>query len=259
MKNSLRFGFLALVVTLGVSDSQAQAIRGEQVESASAIGGRSITGARSGGSDGEVTRVVLSKVTSLGTADYNASPQPVSHRGVRMIALTAGDRYSLSSNGSFAITDQVSQLNFVLPRRIQSLTMVQSVCLDRLQGMRIAGNLSGKMELSFRGTRLANGNYVVLEILGCGDLPTAAAQPTPIITLPVEPRPTPWVTLTTPTPRPTVTPTRTPTPIATPRPTPGPGAAQVGSGISAAGSSELTVFARLTSIISELLKLLAQD
>lgn len=188
MRSSLRFGFLALVVALGVSEAQAQA---------RAAGGA----VQSAGAKEEPIRVVLSKVSGLGTADHNVSAKSISYKGVRMIALTAGDRYSLSANGSFAITDQVSQLNFVLPSRVYSLSVRESVCLERLQGMRIAGNASGKMELTFKGKQLANGNYVVLQILGCGDLVTGAAQPgTP-----------------TPAPRPTATPTVRPTATPTPR------------------------------------------
>jgi hypothetical protein len=182
MRNVIRIGLITFVAALGAFDAQAQVQGG-------------------GPKDSESIRVVLSKISGLGTADHNASAKPVSYKGVRMIALTAGDRYSLASNGTFAITDQVSQLNFVLPSRLFSLSVRESVCLDRLQGMKTAGNASGKMEISFKGKKLANGNYVVLEMLGCGDLVTAAAQPGQPI----------------PTPRPTATPTPRPTATATPK------------------------------------------
>lgn len=189
MKNYFQVGLLILVTALASRDAH-----GQGSSSGSAQGDRS-----------ESIRVVLSKVHGLGTVDHNASAKSVSHKGVRMIALTRGDRYSQSSTGTFSITDQVSQLNFVLPSRVYALSVRESVCLDRLQGMRISSATTDKLELSFQGKKIGNGSYVVTQILGCGDVVTGQAlpaTPTPRATVVPTVRPT-----STPTPRPTATPT----------------------------------------------------
>ena len=140
---------------------------------------------------GEAMRVVLSKVSSIGTAKNNSSVKPVSGTGVRMSVLVTGDRWSQSAGGSFAVTEKVSQISFVLPSRISIMDTETSICLDRLESLRANGSSGGKVELNFEGRRVDSGNYIVHRILGCGDLSVVTFLP-----------------VVKPTPKPTATPKR---------------------------------------------------
>ncbi len=140
---------------------------------------------------GEAMRVVLSKVSSIGTAKNNSSVKPVSGTGVRMSVLVTGDRWSQSAGGSFAVTEKVSQISFVLPSRISIMDTETSICLDRLESLRANGSSGGKVELNFEGRRVDSGNYIVHRILGCGDLSVVTILP-----------------VVKPTPKPTATPKR---------------------------------------------------
>lgn len=126
---------------------------------------------------GEAMRVVLSKVSSIGTAKNNSSVKPVSGTGVRMSALVTGDRWSQSAGGSFAVTEKVSQISFVLPSRMSIVDTETAVCLDRLESLRASGTSAGKLELNFEGRRVESGNYIVHRILGCGDIALVTILP----------------------------------------------------------------------------------
>lgn len=132
---------------------------------------------------GEAMRVVLSKVSSIGTAKNNSSVKPVSGTGVRMSALVTGDRWSQSAGGNFAATEKVTQISFVLPSRMSIMDTETAICLDRLESLRRSGTSAGKLELNFEGRRVESGNYIVHRILGCGDLSVVSilpvAKPTP--------------------------------------------------------------------------------
>ena len=149
---------------------------------------------------GESMRVVLSKVSSIGTSKFNSSVKPVAGNGIRMSALVAGDRWSQSNGGSFAATEKISQLHFVLPSRMSIADTETSICLERLAALRAGGATAGKLELNFEGRRVEAGNYIVHKVFGCGDI--GAVSILPVIV---------------PTPKPTATPVRTPTPTPTPK------------------------------------------
>lgn len=156
----------------------------------------------------ESMRIVLSKVSSIGTAKGNSSIKPVSGNGIRMSALVTGDRWSQGSGGNFAATEKVVQLNFVLPSRMSIADTETSICLDRLEALRAGGATAPKLELNFEGRRVEAGNYIVHRVLGCGDIAAASTQPV----LKPTPKPTPKVT-----PKPATTPVQILMPTATPR------------------------------------------
>ena len=144
---------------------------------------------------GESIRIVLSKVSSVGTSKSNSSVKPVAGKGIRLSALVSGDRWSQGNGGSFAATEKVSQLHFVLPSRMSIADTETSICLDRLAALRASGSTIGKLELNFEGSRVESGNYIVHKVFGCGDIGAASILPVVV-----------------PTPKPTATPARTPTP-----------------------------------------------
>ena len=169
------FGIILAVSLLGVSAAQGQS--------------------RATTAKGESLRVVLSKVSSIGTSRSNSSVKPVAGKGIRLSALVSGDRWSQGNGGSFAATEKVSQLHFVLPSRMSIADTETSICLDRLAALRASGSTIGKLELNFEGSRVESGNYIVHKVFGCGDIGAASILPVVV-----------------PTPKPTATPARTPTP-----------------------------------------------
>ena len=142
----------------------------------------------------ESVRALLSKVSSIGTARYNSSAKAASAKGVRMSTLVTGERWTQASGGSFSATEKISQLNFVLPSRMSNVDITTTICLDRLEALRASSSTKGRLELNFTGFREGTGNYIVTEVLGCGEVAPVSTQPV------VKPT-------ATPTPKPTATPT----------------------------------------------------
>ena len=142
----------------------------------------------------ESVRTVISKVSSIGTHSYNSSAKDVSAKGVRMSTLVNGERWVMGSGGNFSATEKVSQLNFVLPARLANADTNTTICLERLEALRLTGSKT-KLELNFAGYKQGDGNYIVTNILGCGEI----QQPTVLPAVKPTPKPTS-------TPRPTVTP-----------------------------------------------------
>jgi hypothetical protein len=126
-------------------------------------------------------RVVLSNVESLGTAEYNSAGKFVAQKGVSLVAVGSGQVFSMNSAGAFAVTDTVSQINFVLAPRFNLLSTTDQICIDRLKALQAASS-KAKLEISFRGRKLGTGNYLSNDILGCGDVLKASTLPvkTPI-------------------------------------------------------------------------------
>lgn len=142
----------------------------------------------------ESFRAVLSKVSSIGTNRYNSSVKAVSAKGVRLSAIVTGERWVQGSNGSFSATDKITQLNFILPSRMSGADTNTTLCLELFNALRASGSTKTKLELNFAGYRNGEGNYIVKDILGCGEIQQ-------VTTLPVV-KPT-----ATPKPKPTATPT----------------------------------------------------
>lgn len=122
-------------------------------------------------------RVVLSKVSSIGTAQNNSNIKPVSEKGARISALVAGERWSQGAGGSFSATEKIGQINFMLPSRMSIVDATTEICLDRIQALRSAGAAGGKLELNFKGRQLDQGNYLVAKVLGCGEISTVSVLP----------------------------------------------------------------------------------
>lgn len=118
----------------------------------------------------ELVRAVLSKVTSIGTSKDNSLIRPVSARGVQMSALVTGERWTEEGEGAFSRTEKITQLNFVLPSRMSNVDINTSICLERLEALRATSSTKLKLELNFAGYREDEGNYIVTDVLGCGEI-----------------------------------------------------------------------------------------
>jgi hypothetical protein len=93
-------------------------------------------------------------------------------------AVVAGERWTQASNGTFSATEKLVQLNFVLPSRMANADINTTICLDRLEALRAGASTKSKLELNFSGYREGDGNYIVADILGCGEIATVST-PTP--------------------------------------------------------------------------------
>jgi hypothetical protein len=118
----------------------------------------------------EWVRAVLSKVTSIGTSKDNSIVRAVSARGVQMSALVTGERWTEEREGTFSPTEKITQLNFVLPSRMSNVDINTTICLERLEALRASGADKSKLELNFAGYCEGEGNYIVTDVLGCGDI-----------------------------------------------------------------------------------------
>jgi hypothetical protein len=135
----------------------------------------------------ELVRSVLSKVTSIGTSKDNSLISAVTARGVQMSALVTGERWTEEKDGTLSPSEKITQLNFVLPSRMSNVDINTSICLERLEALRASSPAKSRLELNFAGYREDEGNYIVTDVLGCGEIspvntprdrkPTASSRP----------------------------------------------------------------------------------
>ena len=118
----------------------------------------------------EWVRAVLSKVASIGTSRDNSLISAVSARGVQMSALVTGERWTEEKEGTLSPSEKITQLNFVLPSRMANVDINTSICLERLEALRASSSDKSKLELNFAGYREDEGNYIVTDVLGCGEI-----------------------------------------------------------------------------------------
>ena len=130
----------------------------------------------------EQVRAIVSTISGLGSGSFNSSAVDVKQKGVELVALGKGDRFTLSKDGKVQISEKIVQFNFVLPQKLGDRTALQDICLGRLEALQQMGSGRQSLELTFTGRRYGVGNYIVSKILGCADVPKAAIRlpkPTP--------------------------------------------------------------------------------
>lgn len=132
----------------------------------------------------ELVRAVLSRVTSIGTSKDNSLIRAVSARGVQMSALVTGERWTEEREGTLSPTEKITQLNFVLPSRMSNVDINTSICLERLEALRASTSTKLKLELNFAGYREDEGNYIVTDVLGCGEIAPEKTQRVPKPSMP---------------------------------------------------------------------------
>ncbi len=135
-------------------------------------------------------KVVMTKITGIGSQKGNTSARPVGVRGVEMLVTGTGDRFEVSKSGQFERVDAVSQLALMLPSKVSGLSFLQELCIDRIKALQSGANGKQAIEITFEGKRIGTGSFLVSKLVGCSDVTKTAAI--------VTPKPTP-------TPRPTAT------------------------------------------------------
>lgn len=131
------------------------------------------------GREREFVRAAMSKVTSIGTSQDNSLIRAVSARGVQMSALVTGERWEEESEGTLSRTEKITQLNFVLLSRMSNVDINTSICLERLEALRASSSSKLKLELNFAGYSEGEGNYIVMDVLGCGEIAPDKTRRTP--------------------------------------------------------------------------------
>jgi hypothetical protein len=94
-----------------------------------------------------------------------------------MSALVTGERWIQGAGGSFSAAEKIAQINFVLPSRLSIVDATTGICLDRIEALKTAGSAGTKLELNFKGRRMEQGNYLVTEVRGCGEISTVSILP----------------------------------------------------------------------------------
>lgn len=151
----------------------------------------------------EQIKLVINKVTALGSPRHNASAQGAISKDTGLIIRGTGDQVAISKEGKVSFIYKVSQINIALPAKNTDLSFLQALCVNRFNEMQSSVAKKAGLEFTFDGKRLGTGVYQVNSILGCADVEASfttapVKTPTPVATPRPTPRPTPQ-----PTPQPT--------------------------------------------------------
>ena len=136
-------------------------------------------------------KVVMTKISGIGSQNHNTSARPVGVAGVEMLVTGTGDRFQFSKSGQIERVDAVTQLALMLPSKPSNLSFLQELCIDRIKALQSGSNGRQAVEVTFEGKRIGTGSFLVTKLLGCADVTKTAAI--------VAPKPTS-------TPKPTTTP-----------------------------------------------------
>jgi len=133
----------------------------------------------------EELKVVMIKISGIGSQNHNTSARPVGVAGVEMLVTGTGDRFQVSKSGQFERVDSVTQLALILPSKPSSLSFLQELCVDRIKSLQSGSNGRQAIEVTFEGKRIGAGSFLVTKLLGCADVTKTAAIVAP------KPKPTP--------------------------------------------------------------------
>ena len=136
-------------------------------------------------------KVVMTKISGIGSQKHNMSARPVGVSGVELLVTGAGDRFQVSRSGQIERADSVSQLAIVLPSKTSGLSFLQELCIDRIKALQSGSNGRQAIEVTFEGKRIGTGSFLVTKLLGCADVTKTATIVAP------KPTPTPKPVATT--------------------------------------------------------------
>jgi hypothetical protein len=135
-------------------------------------------------------KVVMTKISGIGSHKHNTSARAVNVSGVEMIVIGSGDRFQVSPSGQFSRIESVTQLAIALPSKASGLSMLQELCIDRVKALQSGDNGRQAIEITFEGKRIGTGSFLVTKLLGCADVaktativaprPTATPRPTAV-------------------------------------------------------------------------------
>jgi hypothetical protein len=144
-------------------------------------------GASSGTGLADELKVVMTKISGIGSQNHNTSARPVGVSGVEMLVTGTGDRFQVSKSGQFERVDSVAQLALMLPSKPSNLSFLQELCIDRIKSLQSGSNGRQAIEVTFEGKRIGTGSFLVTKLLGCADVTKTAA----IVAAKPTPKPTP--------------------------------------------------------------------
>jgi len=135
-------------------------------------------------------KVVMTKISGIGSQKHNTSARAVGVNGVEMLVTGVGDRFEISKSGQIQRVDSVTQLALMLPSKASGVTFLQELCIDRIKALQSGSNGRQAVEVTFEGKRIGTGSFLVSKLLGCADVtktativaPKPTATPKPIVT-----------------------------------------------------------------------------